>query len=235
MKKRRLIISLFLIAAVALLAIGYSELTARLDIQGTITSAQSTNDFKVVFTDTPVAVTSNASILCQPTVDATGVDATMNMTGLANNGDSVTCYFKVQNKSKAIQTLDSTLNGLSISVTRNSESGTENETVNDAAGSEGVDKDYLFTGQYIRVEAHFVSSYEYLDGEDTKTATAATGEIGTDGLSAILEAPNSVGEEGEFVYVKVTVTVIGSFTAKTYHTVNVHFAATSDAVATSNE
>lgn len=232
MKKRRLVISLFLIAAVALLGIGYSAISTGLDITGIITSAPSTGDFKVVFTDTPVAIASNDSIICQPTVDAaTGVDASMNIKNLANNGDTVTAYFKVQNNSKPTQSLDAALNGLKISVTRK-DSDNNSVTVNDKVGTEGVDKDYLFTGQYIRVEAHFVSSYSYVDGEETKTATTATGEVADAGLSAILEAPETLGADGEFVYVKVTVTVIGSFTSETTHVIDVHFDATSDAIAT---
>ena len=208
MKRRRLIISLFLIVAVVLLGIGYSAISYRLDIKGSVSSVESTADFHVEFVDAKLGSKTDESITCVPTIDsATKIDATLNISGLSNHGQEVVAYFKVQNNSLAISSLNATLENLTIVITKNDVAVTDND------GSANK-----FKGQFIEVEAVFADTFE---------TENATGKVAEGGLTATVNTKN--GETAaQYVWVKVTVRVIGSFTAETTHGITVHFDAKSN-------
>lgn len=211
MQRRRLVISLFLIAAIALLAVGYSAISTRLDIRGNVSSIQSTNDFDVEFIGAELGAELPTGVSCVPTFDsATGIDATLNISGLSNNGQQVVAYFKVQNNSKAIDTLDATLNNLTIVITKNDVT-VDSDT--NAANN-------IFEGNYIKVEALF-------DDRAGESGKEATGVVTDGGLSATLDTKASDEATGQYVWVKIIVTVIGSFTSETTHGINIHFNAES--------
>lgn len=210
MKRRRLILSIFLIAAIALLSIGYSAIESRLDISGTVSSIKSTDDFDVEFVGAELSGELPEGVSCAPTYDnATGLDATLNIAGLSNNGQKVVAYFKVQNNSKAIETLDATLTGFVINVTKD-DVPVDSDT-NPAAN--------IFSGNYIKVTAEFADRA----GEAGKAATG----IVNGGLSATIDAKANDESVGQYVWVKVTVEVIGSFTDITTHNITIHFDAES--------
>ena len=203
--KTYIVICLFLIAAVALLGIGYSAISYRLDIKGSVSSVQSTEDFHVEFVNAELGSTLPEGVTCVPTIDATKIDATLNISGLSNNGQEVVAYFKVQNNSKDIASLDATLKDLVIVVTKDDVAVDSDK--NSAAN--------IFEGNYIKVSAEFADRADAAEKE-------ATGTVAADGLSAEIKTADS-----EYVWVKVTVKVIGSFTAETTHGITVHFNAES--------
>ena len=211
MKRRRLIIGLFLVAAIALLSIGYSVISTRLDIRGTVSSVQSTKDFDVEFVGADLGAELPEGVSCAPSYDpATGVDATLNVSGLSNNGQKVVAYFKVQNNSKAISSLNATLNDLTIVITKND---VPVETDTNSASN-------VFRGQYIEVTAEFASRSD-------ESGKAATGVVADGGLSATVNTKVSDESVGQYVWVKVTIEVIGSFTSETTHGIDIHFNAAS--------
>lgn len=226
MKRRRLIISLFLIAAVALLGIGYSAITTRLDIRGSVSSKASTNDFDVEFVGAELGSIADG-VVCAPSFDTTtGVDATLNISGLSNNGQKVVAYFKVQNNSKAISSLNAELKDLTIVITNNDKQVTDKNTTDTN----------VFVGNYIQVEAVFVDEVTYISGQ-TNTTDTSTGKIGEKGLTATVNTAVE-GEKAavaQYVWIQVTVTVIGSFTSETTHGINIHFNAVSIDLTPTNE
>ncbi len=97
MKKRRtLVISLLLIAALAL-GIGYAALSRELMITSAANLSPDQNDFDIVFTDATV-VNDPDNLLATASVTGTGTTANYTITGLSKQNDSVTIEFTVQNK-----------------------------------------------------------------------------------------------------------------------------------------
>ena len=110
----------------------------------------------------------------------------------------------------SIDTLDATLNNLTIVITKNDVT-VDSDT--NAANN-------IFEGNYIKVEALF-------DDRAGESGKEATGVVTDGGLSATLDTKASDEATGQYVWVKIIVTVIGSFTSETTHGINIHFNAES--------
>ena len=96
MKKRRtLVISLLLIAALAL-GIGYAALSRELMITSAANLSPDQNDFDIVFTDATV-LNDPDNLLATASVTGTGTTANYTITGLSKQNDSVTIEFTVKN------------------------------------------------------------------------------------------------------------------------------------------
>ena len=110
MKKRRtLVISLLLIAALAL-GIGYAALSRELMITSAANLSPDQNDFDIVFISATV-VGDPDNQLATASVTGTGTTANYTVTGLSKQGDTVTLEFVVENKTADV---DANLTGLSL-------------------------------------------------------------------------------------------------------------------------
>lgn len=110
MKKRRtLVISLLLIAALAL-GIGYAALSRELMITSAANLSPDQNDFDIVFTNATV-VDDPDNLLATASVTGTGTTANYTITGLSKKDDSVTIQFTVQNKTPDVH---ANLTGVSL-------------------------------------------------------------------------------------------------------------------------
>lgn len=94
MKKRRtLIISLLLVAALCL-GIGYAALARELVISSTANLSPDDSDFNIVF----VSATPSDTSVATASVTGTGTTANYTITGLSHVGDKVTLTFEIENK-----------------------------------------------------------------------------------------------------------------------------------------
>jgi hypothetical protein len=109
MKKRRtLIISVLLIAALAL-GIGYAALSRELVISSTANLAADENDFDIVFVEAKVDSTNvdgasaPYSNIATASVTGTGTTANYTIAGLSKKDESVTLKFVIENKTADVE------------------------------------------------------------------------------------------------------------------------------------
>ena len=160
MKKRRtLVISLLLIAALAL-GIGYAALSRELMITSAANLSPNQNDFNIVFTNATV-VDDPDNLLATASVTGTGTTANYTITGLSKKDDSVTIQFTVQN-----QTADVYANLTGVSLT----SGTL--YIGDGTATTGVVADYFDKNVTITK-----GSTTYTEGQDFILAPNETATV----------------------------------------------------------
>lgn len=167
MKKRRtLIISLLLIAALAL-GIGYAALSRELIISSTANLAPDDSDFDIVFTEAKVASTNVAdtdpSNVATASVTGTGTTANYTIAGLSEVGDNVVLTFTIQNK-----TTDVTASLTKISTTPGSLYVGEGTTTPVDDITEYFDKTVVVTD---------ATGTEYAEGEDFTLAPNETATV----------------------------------------------------------
>lgn len=213
MKRRRLIISLFLIAAVALLGIGYSAVSKTLSATTEVGAVNSSADFNVVFVKSGSKCTNNSSDTTKPQasiLSAANQSASLEIKNLASTGDKVEFYLLIQNTSKVSEYLDATLATPYIEVYYVTDEGSTSKATNE--NKEGND---VFKGP------HFLIKAEYVDIENADPKL-----VDSENNTATLKAPSS-DAAGEQVYLKITVTLENPFVNETNkHRIVVDFKAT---------
>ena len=101
MSKTSKIIIVMMILALLLLGIGYAAiLNVTLNITGTATSNASQENFKVKFSGTPI-ISDSDKVKASITDD---LNATINVEGLTEKGDSVSITYTIQNSSPDLST-----------------------------------------------------------------------------------------------------------------------------------
>ena len=222
MRKRRLVLSLFLFVAVALLSMGYAALSRDLNATGKLASSTDNNNLKVYFVPgtenyrkdiVDVERSADALLMVDESeyvVNNTSVQFTVK--NLSSEGDTVTLYFLIENSS-ADETLDAILTSPVVTM---KVSGTST-TVDDKDGSK---ENNIFVGDHFRVTASYVNQYP---DEPVLSGTVDEGELGAQ-LDAKGEATN-----GDQVWLKVVIKVENTIQDADFklHHVSVEFNATS--------
>ena len=209
MKRRRLIISLFLIAAVALLGIGYSAVSKTLSATTEVGAVNSSADFNVVFvkSGSESKIVSNGSGQTTAAIlSAANQSASLEIKNLASTGDKVEFYLLIQNTSKVSEYLDATLATPYIEVYYVTDEGSTSQ------------KHDVFEGPHFNITATYTDKYD-------ETTLSNAGKIANN--TATLKAPSSDAAAGEQVYLKITVTLENPFVNETNkHRIVVDFKAT---------
>ena len=219
MKRRRLIISLFLIVAVVLLGIGYSAISKELKLNGRIDGVQDDTDFIVEFLSGDENIIKDSASTSTLTIQPTFTNnQTVNLvvTNFTNIGDTATVYFKIQNNSIVSTQMDATLAVPFVSVTTASTEAIDN----DASKQKFVGNHFIIFAEYVTVDP---------DGEGVATAATGTVSVGTDkdgdkGPMATLNAPTAESSSnGQTVWLKVTVEMMDVVTQSQTHNITITF------------
>ena len=195
MKKRKLLLTLFLVLAVALIGLGYSALSKELKISGNIKGAKNNDNLVVHY-----VAGSFSSDVNDTTADAVNVTVTPSITsdlianivveGMNGIGDSATVYFLIQNDSDATDALNATLSNPVVTVTTSATGGAVDS--NNATN--------IFEGEHFKVTVTY---------ETTNGTTPATGTVDTSTNTASLAADGT----GKNVWIKVVVELVDAITA----------------------
>lgn len=194
MKKRKLLLTLFLVLAVALIGLGYSVLSKELKISGNVKGSKNNDSLAVHY-----VAGSFTSIVNDEVEDAVKVTATPSITsdlianivveGMNVIGDSATVYFLVQNDSAHTDALDATLSNPVVTITTSVIGGAKDK--NDAPN--------IFEGEHYKVTV----TYETTNGE-----TPATGTVDASANTAFLAADGT----GKNVWIKVVIELVDAIT-----------------------
>jgi hypothetical protein len=205
MKKRRLVISLFLIAAVALLSVGYSVLSKTLVVSGKLGASENNANLAIKFVEVGNIETygslkyvanptdENKSDIEKPTFSET--IASFSVSNFKYEGDKAVLYLKIRNDSAMNEDLTATLSAPKVSVKLE---GANTDKVEDA-GTAGYGKDNIFTGD------HFTITASYVDTDGVEARGETIGEISTDGLSATLAPKSSADGTGQYLWLKIEI------------------------------
>ena len=233
MKKRRLVISLFLIAAVALLSIGYANLTKTLEVAGKLSGKEDNANLAVKFDGVGnIVTTGSIKYVANPTpdnlsdVEAPTYSDTMASFSVSNYrfvGDSVIFYLKISNDSAMDDNLSASLAAPIVTV--NLTGSTTNVVEEEGTAGYGVDN--VFTGD------HFIITATYVNTDGVVAAGENVGQIGSNGTTAVLDAKSTDEGAGDYVWLKVEITlhsaivIEGDATSLPIHDIKVKFTATS--------
>ena len=191
MRKRSLVLSLFLVVAVLFLGLGYARLTNTLHVGGTIGSTPDNSNLDVRFandTTSPAATKVSSDNVTVGGFSYESKSVTFGVAGFTAQGQSATIILKVVNNSAEHADYDAYLEKVfDISMTHGV-GGTE------TAGGSQVNN--TFEGEHFHVEVSYISSYTNRLGE----TVTATGTI-TEGQPRL----NAVGNEYVFVQIHITV------------------------------
>lgn len=107
MKKNKTFITLALLIAVAILAVGYAAIGGiNLEITGSASATTSDKNFKVKFVGTPTSdktgVSANSTNVVVTPAITDDRNATLNVSGLTTKNDTVTATYTVKNESEDI-------------------------------------------------------------------------------------------------------------------------------------
>lgn len=211
MKKRRLVISLFLIATVAFLGIGYSALTKELKVTGRLDAVKNNENLNVHYVAEKFTVVKNpadsATIVATPSLTSELV-ANIVVSGMTEIGEKVTVYYMIQNNSDATEALDATLSLPYVSVTANSASAIDDNAAKD-----------VFEGDHFKIAASYVTT----DGNETATGSVSEGVASIKAPVADNELTTDVNEtaDGQTIWLKVEVELIDVITVDSFPTHNI--------------
>ena len=215
MKRRNLFLSLLLAGACAVVGVGYSAITRELKIGGQLAGAKNDNTLKVEYVEGENALHCSTSpkntgtnIVATPT-RTNGHAANLDVSGMVDIGDKAEAYFLIQNLSQATDNLDATLSVPNVIVNNGSITATDNNKDPD-----------VFVGEHFKITAEYVTS----TGDSSKAT--ATGTINQEDNTATVAAPvdkdGTVNdEEGQTMWVKVTVELIDVIIVDTFPTHNI--------------
>ena len=193
MKRRRLFIGAFLLAAVTFLGIGYAALTNTLQVNGSLSATENKENLKVEFVDYEAHATKTPGGAEDTsfTVNAgvSGQTATISVDNMSIPNQTAEITFKVQNKSVNLASLTAELAAeFNIELGEGTLSGSTYSITSEATDGNTSDKN-KFTGE------HFVVSVAYSENaEDLNVLDESTGVVTLD--------------SGEYVYVVVTITLV---------------------------
>lgn len=215
MKRRNLFLSLLLVGACAIVGVGYAAITRELKIGGQLAGAKNDNSLKVEFQSgeefsVPTAVGS-AVIVATPTITNDHA-ANLDVSGMVDIGDKAEAYFLIKNESQATDNLDATLSLPNVIVNNGA------ETAHDYNDDENV-----FEGAHFKITAEYQKE---VDGHETATGTVE--DDGTAKVKAPVDLEGTANDEdGQTLWVKVTVELIDVIIVDTFptHNITVSFAA----------
>ena len=231
MKKRRLVFSLFLMASIALLSIGYASLTKTLEIAGKLNGKEDNANLVVKFDGVGNITTSgslkyvdnptpeNKTDVEKPTYSDTM--ASFSVSNFKYVGDKVVFYLKITNDSANNKDLSAKL---SIPVVTVNVSG-ETKNVEEDENSAGYNIDNIFTGDHFKITA------TYVETDGVVVADTNVGTIDEDG-TVVLDAKETKDGKGEYIWLKVEIElhsaiVMGTDASFPIHDIKVKFTATS--------
>ena len=220
MKRRNLFLSLLLVGACAIVGVGYAAITRELKIGGQLAGAKNDNSLKVEFQQgkefsVPTAVGS-AVIVATPTITNDHA-ANLDVSGMVDIGDKAEAYFLIKNESQATANLDATLSLPNVIVNNG------NTTANDSNTADPS----VFEGAHFKITAEYKKE---VDGHET-----ATGTVNGDGTAKVKAPVDLEGtendEEGQTLWVKVTVVLIDVIIVDTFptHNITISFSASTKA------
>ena len=204
MKKRKLVVSLFLIAAVALIGIGYSAVSKIYETVGKLQGGVNENNLDVHFVadashNDLTDVDGLAPVVAFGTVTYTDQSVNFNISNFSTDGDKAVVYFLVENSSTDL-TFDARLSVPTITVS---------PTSADATGS-GTNR---FVGDHFEIKASYVTG-------TFGTIASETGYL-EDAGTAVIEAG------GATIWLKVEIEMTaGVYDTFAEHAVTVNFNAT---------
>lgn len=230
MKNRRTFLSLFVLASLAFVGVGYAALTRQLDATTNLKADANTNNLAVQFHPTIMGYDikegdeSKIKVGVEPVLN-NAQSAAVTIEGISGYGDTVEVYLLVVNNSEPSNNLHATLTAPTVTVTH----GTTNETSTD-----GDTRPEVFKGNHFEIEA----KYEYAEEltltsstGDKKFTYAEMGSNVTVGEATVPYLETKTGEEnsiGEGVWLKITYKLVNVVTDTfDVHKVTVSFAANS--------
>ena len=211
MKRRNLFLSLLLVGACAIVGVGYAAIARELKIGGQLAGSKNDSNLKVQFTgdvfEKAEPVNTGTAIVVTPTKTNEHA-ANLDVSGMVDIGDKAIGYFLVENASQPTTNLDATLSVPNVIVNNGAQTAEDNDTENPD----------IFIGEHFKITAEYVTS---------------TGEVGQiegtgviDGKKVTLAAPvdnadPTPDDEGQTIWVKVTVELIDVIIADTFPTHNI--------------
>lgn len=232
MKKRRTFLSLFMLASLAFVGVGYAALTRNLSVDTNLKADANNNNLNVKFHSEIMGYKlekgdkAKIKVGVEPIVNNQQA-ASVTISGLSGYEDEVTVYLLVVNESDMSDNLHAVLTNPSITVAH----GTTNVASDD---KDGDTTNNSFTGNHFVINAEYVYEKDItVDGTDgEKTITYGTmGESKTIDGKAVpyLETKTSAeGSVGEGVWLKINYKLVNVVTDSfDVHKVTVSFSANS--------
>ena len=230
MKNRRTFLSLFVLASLAFVGVGYAALTRQLDATTNLKADANTNNLAVQFHPDIMGYKIQTGDAAKIKVGVEPVlnnaqSAAVTIEGISGYEDTVEVYLLVVNNSEPSNNLHATLTAPTITVTH----GTTNETSVD-----NDSKSEVFKGNHFEIEAEYVYATELSLNSSTGEKTFTYAEMGSNvtvGEETVPYLETKTGEDGSVgdgVWLKITYKLINVVTDTfDVHKVTVSFAANS--------
>lgn len=206
MRKRSLVLSLFLVLSVLFLGLGYATLTTSLQATGTIGSTPDSSNLNVRFvndiTNPAETVVSNNKV----TIDVSNYESksvSFGVAGFTAEGQSATIVLKIANNSQPHPEYAAILDK-TFDIVMSYKDGDGYTEVTDVTTVDVEDAPYgsYFEGDHYKVTVQYVTEFTGLNG-----SLPAAINVDMNGGAPILEAENN-----EFVYLLIKVEVINPIT-----------------------